>query len=782
MLPRIWIFLFFLVGGMVVSDPMAAQPIHLDWFRQIGNVSGDESVTALVIDSNKSVIATGAFAGTVDFDTGPGVANLSSAGANDVYFTEYDSTGRFIWAKRIGGGFSDDVLDIKMDNRSNLYILGKFQSTVDFDPGPGVFNVTTTFLSGFLLKLDNNGNFLSVIRLPNDVADFDFDRNGNIILSRGFFGTVDFDPGPGVTLLTAAGNWEDMFVLKLDSLMQFSWVRQIRNLGTGEVQQFGLRTDPRGNIFFAGNFSGTMDFDPGAGVTAFTSAGSDDAFLLKLDLNGHLRWATNYGAQGSDKIFALETDETGNVYTTGQFFNTVDFDPGPGNLFLTAGGGRSCFISKLDSSGHLVFAENFQGAGETWGQAMAIDSSNFVYLSGGFRGTVDFDPTAGVSIENFGGLFNARIDSNGQIAWVAPYVASTNNFESIYSYLRVDIMKNVYYVSSFVGTVDFDPTAGVRNFTAAGSWDGLLLKLGQCSNTLRIIDAQDCGGITLNGKTYRTTGVYYQTLTGANSDGCDSIIQINFLRPDPFVPITVTACDRYTWNGTTYTSSGIYFYTVPLASGCDSVTQLTLTITKIIQTVNADVCGAFHFNGRILKASGVYRDSIRLAGGCDSTIILNLTVRTNPAPNLGADTCLVFGASRTLNPGSFSSYSWNTGSTAGSLLAADTGTYWVSVTAQNGCSVADSIRLPRCVERCSLTAETRLGPSPFRDYVTIRKNPTQCLVRLNLYNSIGQLLINGRLVSDGSNRLDLPNLPAGVYFYSLMSDESILRKGKLIKL
>ena len=161
MLPRIWIFLFFLVGGMVVSDPMAAQPIHLDWFRQIGNVSGDESVTALVIDSNKSVIATGAFAGTVDFDTGPGVANLSSAGANDVYFTEYDSTGRFIWAKRIGGGFSDDVLDIKMDNRSNLYILGKFQSTVDFDPGPGVFNVTTTFLSGFLLKLDNNGNFLS---------------------------------------------------------------------------------------------------------------------------------------------------------------------------------------------------------------------------------------------------------------------------------------------------------------------------------------------------------------------------------------------------------------------------------------------------------------------------------------------------------------------------------------------------------------------------------------------------------------------------------------------
>lgn len=65
------------------------------------------------------------------------------------------------WAKSIGGILYENSMDIALDNEGNIYACGQFEGTIDFDPGPGVSNLTSKgFTDIFVLKLDSAGNFL----------------------------------------------------------------------------------------------------------------------------------------------------------------------------------------------------------------------------------------------------------------------------------------------------------------------------------------------------------------------------------------------------------------------------------------------------------------------------------------------------------------------------------------------------------------------------------------------------------------------------------------------
>jgi len=81
---------------------------------------------------------------------------------------------------------------------------------------------------------------------------------------------------------------------------------------------------------------------------------------------------------------SVAVDSSGNVYTTGHFGGTVDFDPGAGTTNLTSNGHEDVFVSKLDSSGDLVWAKSFGGTGRDRGWAVAVDSSGNVYTAGFF--------------------------------------------------------------------------------------------------------------------------------------------------------------------------------------------------------------------------------------------------------------------------------------------------------------------------------------------------------------------------------------------------------------
>ena len=132
--------------------------------------------------------------------------------------------------------------------------------------------------------------------------------------------------------------------------------------GTSSDLSSSIAVDSSGNIYTTGYFQGTVDFDPGVGTTNLISTGDYDVFVSKLDSTGALLWAKSFGGTSADLSSSIAVDNSGNIYTTGYFQGTVDFDPGVGTTNLTSAGGDDVFVLKLSSSGDATFYDTAETA------------------------------------------------------------------------------------------------------------------------------------------------------------------------------------------------------------------------------------------------------------------------------------------------------------------------------------------------------------------------------------------------------------------------------------
>jgi hypothetical protein len=164
-------------------------------------------------------------------------------------------------------------------------------------------------------------------------------------------------------------------------------------------------------VHAAGLFTGQADFDPGAGTSSMTTAGSEDAFVWKLDSAGNLVWARQLGGTGVDSAWAIDVANTGNVYTVGRFTGTADFDPGPGTANMVSAGSNDIFVSKLDGDGNFVWVRPAGATADDVG--LALDVASDVVSAGHFSMTVDFDPGAGTANMTSAGVQDAYITKAG---------------------------------------------------------------------------------------------------------------------------------------------------------------------------------------------------------------------------------------------------------------------------------------------------------------------------------------------------------------------------------
>jgi len=368
------------------------------WAKKMGGTSYDMGYS-ITTDACSNVYTTGYFKGTVDFDPGVGTTNLTSAGNKDIFIQKLDSAGNLLWVKQIGGTYYDVGYSITTDASGNVYITGCFEGTVDFDPGAGIANLTSAVAHDiFIQKLNTAGNLLWVKQIVgtsfNRGLSITIDADGNIYTTGYFEGTADFDPGTGTANLTSAGN-KDIFIQKLDDAGNFLWAKKMG--GTNNDWGNSITTDAGGNVYTTGNFQETADFDPGAGITNLTSAGGFDFFIQKLDFTGNLLWIKQMGGTSYDRGNSITTDAGGNVYTTGCFIDTVDFDPGTGITNLTSPGNSDVFIQKLDTAGIFLWVKQMGGTSSGYGSSITIDADDNVYTTGYFYNTVDFDPGAGTT-------------------------------------------------------------------------------------------------------------------------------------------------------------------------------------------------------------------------------------------------------------------------------------------------------------------------------------------------------------------------------------------------
>ena len=113
-----------------------------------------------------------------------------------------------------------------------------------------------------------------------------------------------------------AGN-RNVFILKFDNADVLQWATYYG--GNGYDGGYGITTDNNNNVFVTGNTT-SGNFPVLTAASFFQSGyggGTADAFILKFDNVGNLKWATYYGGSGNDGGYAIGCDNNNNVFVAG---------------------------------------------------------------------------------------------------------------------------------------------------------------------------------------------------------------------------------------------------------------------------------------------------------------------------------------------------------------------------------------------------------------------------------------------------------------------------------
>lgn len=499
----------------------------LIWANKIGGGSGDQA-TDIAIDASSNIYITGSFIGTVDFDPSAAIQNRTSNGTNpDIFVAKYDANGNFVFASVTGGTLTDGAYGIAVSS-TNVYVTGSFYGTSDFDPSAAVATLTAVpggSTDAYIWKLDLAGNYVGAINWGGTLSEvgngIKVDASNNVYVTGSYMSTCDFDPSAATQTLTTAGS-TDIYVAKYNSTLAYSYA--ISMGGTGADVGNGITVDASGNTFVTGNFNGTADFDPSAATATIISAGSGDIFYAKYNSTGNYVYANGIGGTMSDFGRKITADAAGNVYLTGQFYATVDFDPSAATQTLLATAGSDIYLAKYDAAGSYVFAYGFGDIGTDVGYGIALDASNNIYLSGNYGATVDFDPSAAINSITapvYTNVFFAKYNNSVtyQLAKSIGDVGGSGISETPQGITR-DASGNILVTGYFAGVVDFDPSAATQTLASIGSNDIFLAKYNAAGNYLW---AKSMGGtlsdIALGIKTDGANNIY---LTGYfGSTDCD---------------------------------------------------------------------------------------------------------------------------------------------------------------------------------------------------------------------------------------------------------------------
>jgi len=286
-----------------------------------------------------------------------------------------------------------------------------------------------------------------------------------VILARSAETTINVDPGAGTNNLTLDPN-NDYFLAKYSSSGVLGWGFTI------PAKMRKITLDANNNIYVAGTFSGTVDFDPSAGTSSLTAIGTKyDIFIAKYDPQGTIIWAQQYAADddvnpdysgvGIKGIKVVNTD----IYISGAIWDTADFDPGAAvhNLHSTCSEYETSdiFIAKYDLNGDFVWANSFgaDGAG-IFGNSFTVDNSGNSYVTGDLVGVIDFNPASGSTIDggNMGSGYLAKYATNGDLVWVK--LIEGTGWSSFQNLVLNTAQNEIYTSISYgEGDSDADPSA-----------------------------------------------------------------------------------------------------------------------------------------------------------------------------------------------------------------------------------------------------------------------------------------------------------------------------------
>lgn len=408
------------------------------------------------------------------------------------------------WSKQFGStGAKANAQTITTDPFGNLFTLGTFSGSVDFDPGPGVFTLTSgTYGSSFICKLDSLGSFLWAGKMDLNCSSIMLDKYGNVFVLGTYGNSLDVDPGPGVFGPTYQTDYPGKFtcIVKLNNSCDFIWAKFFYSSGIDGCVGSSICLDSKQNIYVGGSFIGFVDFDPGAAI---------------LNVNSNTRWVPSRSAYPISTYFMCSLDSLGNYRYVKKAGNGINFQNGGfefGDITSTTndetiacitGSNDSYEKGKMSSSPQKIKIEKRDVDGDVlWAKVIGSPSSTStasvfspkittdidgnIWVAGYFKGLIDFDPNPSTSYNRSTRtdgdlcLFILKLDMNGdfqQVLQIGPIDGKSVLLNDIFT----DKDGNCYLGGWLKGTVDFGPGPTTAKLTSTLG-NGFLSKLNQdCS-------------------------------------------------------------------------------------------------------------------------------------------------------------------------------------------------------------------------------------------------------------------------------------------------------------
>lgn len=362
----------------------------------------------------------------------------------------------------IGNGDSDSSAKaVDADQYGNSYVTGKFMGTVDFGPSedrPDGSDILTARGQAdiYVAKYAADGSLIWVVQFGGSDPQDGFNEAGGsievatsgvVFVGGRFSGSASFG---SQTLVSSGGT--DVFVAKLNSAGAVQWARK---WGTAAQD------------FYVG-----MDVDSAGNVHA-VSERSDAMTIKKFNTNGSELWSKAIPTKSKHPAGDIAVDGTGNIFVTGMFSGTVDFDPGKqvknssANPLNTYG---ASYVLSLSSQGNFRWVSQFTGQqspnghlGTAFPATMTVDNGGKLLVGGWKSGLIDFQPSSAtvLSPDGFGGFIVSLNPSSGYLNWTKTFDAASTSGTIYVSDLDTDLAGNIYAAGAFSDTADFDPGVGV---------------------------------------------------------------------------------------------------------------------------------------------------------------------------------------------------------------------------------------------------------------------------------------------------------------------------------
>jgi hypothetical protein len=535
------------------------------WAVRLGG-SSYERASDISGDSFGNIYVVGSYStGTIDLDPGPNTYSLSTTQDGSNFIVKLNSNGGFIWASSFGGANSfagSWASRIILDNAGALLIGGSFNSVQDFNPGPGTFTLAgqsaSFYFDGYLLKLNQNGAFISVLQLRGlpgkvGITDITVDGLGNAFVAGTFDFSVDFDPGSGVHSMTSPPSPNnDGFILKLSSNGSFAWAGQLGDNDNTNGSGFAsIHINSNGQLIACGVFRGNVDLDPGTATYAINSSTLSNTFISAINpASGSLIWSKTFSSDNNVPANSF-LDQFDNIYACGSYQGGTDFDPGVSTVTMTSGNPNRAYVVKLDPTGNFLWGLNTGGSPQWSLHSLSGD----IYVSGLFSGTVNLNPGPSSSTFTSAGLndvFLYKLSECGDVPSLSinPLFACAGNTAT----LNASAAGTVSWYSSATGSTSIGsgntfitPTLSVGGYTYFAASSNCTVE-GTRLPVIVIVNSLPALTLAVSKSTVCEGSAITLSATGADSftvNGASAILPLTFT-PTALTTITVVGKDSST--------------------------------------------------------------------------------------------------------------------------------------------------------------------------------------------------------------------------------------------